>query len=200
VGGGAGVEEAPEGPEGLEGLEGLEGPDEGSEGRSAFNARLDHWAATPAMLRLADASMPLAAKRALASALEADDPEMRVRAIALLREQPEEHAISGLERLLNDPTEAVKIAVIRALAQFGRAEHALAFAGLVGDPARMVRFAAADALRLLPDGTRLLHVLARSSDVGAAEAATLALWQENAPTHDGPIGDRLHLVSAAPGS
>jgi HEAT repeat protein len=163
------------------GPRGTEEPDQAPLGgeRDAINARLQDWAATPALLRLADGSMPASAKRALASALEADDPEMRLRAVSLLRSQSVEDASRGLERLVNDEVEAVRIAAIQALAQFRRDEHIMILAALVGDSSRMVRFTAAEALRLTKGGEALLRALAKSSDGSTAEAASLALWQVN---------------------
>jgi hypothetical protein len=146
--------------------------------RNAINARLEDWSATPALLRLADDSMPLSAKRALASALDSGDPELRARAITLLRTQTVEDASEGLERLVNDEVESVRVAAIHALAHFRRPEHVMVLAALVGDASRMVRFTAAEALRLMPNGEQLLRSLALSSDTGASEAASLALWQK----------------------
>lgn len=148
--------------------------------RDAVNARLQDWAATPALLRIADGSMPASAKRALASALDAEDPELRLRAVSLLRSQPVEDATAGLERLVSDDVEAVRIAAIQALAQFGRSEHIMILAALAGDASRMVRFTAAEALRTMPGGEALLRSLAKSSDLGASEAASLALWSSEA--------------------
>lgn len=147
--------------------------------REAVNARLLDWAATPALLRIADQTMPNPAKRALASALEAADPEMRLRAVSMLRLYPLFESGPALERLVSDDVEAVRIAAIQALAQFGRDEHIMLLAALVGDDSRMVRFAAAEALRTMDNGDSLLRAMARGSNQSAAEAASLALWQSD---------------------
>ncbi len=154
--------------------------------RNAINARLEDWTATPALLRLADHSMPASAKRALASALDAEDPELRLRAVSILRTLTVEDASQGLERLVSDEIEAVRIAAIQALAQFQRAEHIMTLAALVGDASRMVRFTAAEALRTMPGGEQLLRSLANSAEPGAAEAASLALWQSEVEV---PVGE-----------
>ncbi len=164
--------------------------------RDAVNARLLDWSATPALLRIADQSMPASAKRALESALESGDPEMRLRSLTILRSQPFYEASPALERLVNDHVEAVRVAAIGAIAQIGRDEHVMLLAALVGDASRMVRFAAAEAIRTLTGGKSLLRTMSNSVDPNVSEAASLALWKSGVTVVDDLDEELLALVEA----
>ncbi len=148
----------------------------GEEGMRAVVARVQRWAATPALVGLAADGRMDGSEELLVSALGKDDDDTALRAAEGLADVGSSDAVPSLLRLLRSPNEAIRLSVLTALGRIGAHESLLELTRCLGDPSRPVRFAAASALAQTPGGREALVRAADSSDELVVEAATLAIW------------------------
>jgi len=111
------------------------------------------------------------------------DPRERWVAIRVLGRVGSPPAVEALQRLLADPSAAIRAAAVAAAADTGRADLAEPVAALLEDPATLVRTAAADALAVFRQ-PRTVPYLERALDDPTNTYRGQSLWV------------RRHLVAA----
>jgi HEAT repeat protein len=164
-----------------------------------LSERMLTWAPNAAVVRLLANDDLLQNNMILVRALRAHDPEIQIRAAEALRTAVVSatdlaETTDALVECLASDHEMLRLAAVRALTSLARdldRDIMLVFAALLGDASRLVRYAAAHGLALLPHSRGVLTNIKGGPDPAAAEAASLALWQ----LQSGRVPDELVQVS-----
>lgn len=114
----------------------------------------------------------------LHKALTDQDPDVRLQAARALPRQTEEGGSDATDRLLLDADEQVRLAAVHSVDP-QRRRGVLSLTAALGDPSRVVRFAAAHALSASGPGREALAAASSAPDPSVAEAASAALWADD---------------------